>query len=471
MKHLKQYNLRTAILMLLLATVGYSQSGVKESFNVQDNVEVSVSTSYTHVVFKPWNRNKVEVEAYIDGEKLSEEEKTKHFTDWNLNITGNSKSVVVSSNVKSQDFDLAALPSMDFIGPMMDNMIGPMIKNINVPSLPADLFENIGNIQFDFEEFKKDEEGYMKKFEAKIEKKFGKDFEKRMEEWGNNFGEAWNEQYADSVAQIYEHKMEAWGENFGKQMEAWGEAYGKKMEAWAQQFEKEMENADGEYTKKVTKTPHGTSIYISKTGATKPMSKIKRTIVIKLPKDAKTNIKMRYGNLEMEDALNLHASLNYTPFTAQSLQGAKTQIQAAYAPVKIEVWEAGVLNLNFVENCEIDTVESLNLQANSSDVNIGNITNQAFLSGSFGDLRIANIADSFETLDIRLENTDAQLQIPSGAFSFYFTGDRSTLKYPKSLKLKESKSANKVVAKGFKQNNNSTKTITINSNYSNVTLQ
>ena len=156
---------------------------------------------------------------------------------------------------------------------------------------------------------------------------------------------------------------------------------------------------------------------------------------------------------------------------ANSIDGGQTLISASYAPVIIKIWKQGALNVKFVDKCSIDNVQNINLQANSCDVRIGNITNQAFLSGSFGDLRIDKVSDGFETLDISLENTDAIVKVPAGAFTFYFNGKKSTLKYPKSLQLKESKSADRVLVKGYNQNNSSNKTITINSTYSNVSLQ
>ena len=473
MKNLKQYNLRVAVfLLLLMGTVSYSQKNYVESFNVADNVEVSVNTSYTNIIFETWNKNKVEVEAYIEGEKLSEKEKQNLMKNWDLDISGNSKKVSITSNSGNQSFAMDDMPPMDFIGPLMENMVMPMIQNIKVPPLPEDLLENLGNIQFDYDAYQKDEEGYMKKFEAQMDKKFGKDFQKKMEAWGESFENSWDDERADSIGEAYGKKMEEWGEAFGARMEEWGEAYGKRMEAWAEQMERNYEKEGGNYTKTVTKSPQGTSIVIQgNRGSSVSSGNAKKTIIIRLPKNAKTNVNIRHGNLKMADANNLKANLNYTPFMANSIDGGQTLISASYAPVIIKIWKQGALNVKFVDKCSIDNVQNINLQANSCDVRIGNITNQAFLSGSFGDLRIDKVSDGFETLDISLENTDAIVKVPAGAFTFYFNGKKSTLKYPKSLQLKESKSADRVLVKGYNQNNSSNKTITINSTYSNVSLQ
>ena len=472
MKNLKLYKRRTAVLiLLLLGTTGYSQKQM-ESFNVADDVEVSVNTSYTNIVFETWNKNKVEVEAYIEDEKLSEKEKQDLMKNWDLNVSGNSKKVSITSKGANQDFAMGEMPPMDFIGPLMENMVMPMVQNIKVPPLPDDLMENIGNIQFDYDAYQKDEEGYMKKFEAQMDKRFGKDFQKKMEKWGESFKDSWGDEKADSIGETYGKKMEAWGETYGKRMEEWGEQYGKKMEAWANEMEKRYENEGDNYTKTVTKSPSGTSIVIQGNRNSNASSgSAKRTIIIRMPKNAKTNVNIRHGNLKMADAINVRANLDYTPFKANSIDGGQTSINASYASVNVNTWKQGALNIKFVDDCFIETTQNINLQANSSDVRIGNVTSQAFLSGSFGDLRIDKISEGFETLDINLENTDARVKVPVGAFSFYFNGKKSTLKYPKSLQLKESKSADRVLVKGFNQNNNTNKTITINSTYSNVSLQ
>src|SRR5690554_8216899 len=121
MMNLKLFRRKTALFMLLFGgAIGYSQQNYVESFNVADDVEVSVNTSYTNIIFETWNKNKVEVEAYIEGEKLSEKERQEAMKNWDLDINGNSKKVNISSNARNQSFAMGNMPPMDFIGPMME---------------------------------------------------------------------------------------------------------------------------------------------------------------------------------------------------------------------------------------------------------------------------------------------------------------------------------------------------------------
>ncbi|MCB0468708.1 MAG: hypothetical protein KDC64_10945, partial [Aequorivita sp.] len=116
MKNLKLFKHSTLVVLALATTFGYSQKKYVESFNVSDNVEVSVNTSFTNVIFETWNKNKVEVEAFIEGDNLSESQKEQLMENWNLDIIGNSKKITVTSNAGKQPYALNEMPSLDFIG-------------------------------------------------------------------------------------------------------------------------------------------------------------------------------------------------------------------------------------------------------------------------------------------------------------------------------------------------------------------
>ena len=51
-----------------------------------------------------------------------------------------------------------------------------------------------------------------------------------------------------------------------------------------------------------------------------------------MPKNTKTDINVRYGEIKMADAFNVKATLNHTPFTADRIDGVQTLINASYAP-------------------------------------------------------------------------------------------------------------------------------------------
>jgi hypothetical protein len=460
---------------LLCASPLMAQTSRTESFSVSNDVLVEVNTTHTNVVFETWNKDKVEVEAYVEGESLSNAEKKEAFDNWKFDVLGNSKKIVISSQAggtrwkKGALAELPPMPDMEFMGPLMDGLVMPLIENFEMPPLPDDLLENLGELHFDYEAYEADEKAYMEKWEKQIEKKFGKGFEMKMEKWGEAFGKQWEEKHGPEM----ERNMEKWGEDFGKQMEAWGEDFGKRMEEWGKQIEEVYGDGKGNYSKEVITSPNGNKTIIIKGSKNDNANdnRVKRTIIVRMPKGAKTEINVRHGEIKMADAHNVKATLNYSPFTANSIGGGETLINASYAPVIVKNWNRGTLYLKYVDRCNLNEVATVNLQANSSDVRIGTITEKGTLSGSFGNLIIDKVADGFEGLDVLLENTDAVIKIPASAFSFYFNGKKSTLAYPKSLQLNHTKNNGRVLVKGFNRAKSADKLFTINATYSNVKLQ
>ena len=83
---------------------------------------------------------------------------------------------------------------------------------------------------------------------------------------------------------------------------------------------------------------------------------------------------------------------------------------------------------------------------------------------------IHNISDSFETLDIILENTDARIQLPATAFKLYYIGSNSRISYPESVVGTENKTQFNTIVRGYQHKNNTGREININAKYSEVSL-
>lgn len=319
-------------------------------------------------------------------------------------------------------------------------------------------------------------EEWGEKFGKEFGENFGADFELKMEKWGEEFGKHFGENYEKDMEKWgadFGKRMEEFGkqfeEKYGKDMEKWGEEYGKQMEEWAKQFE----DQGGNYSKQVMTDPYGNkSIIIQGSGkGDYKQVKANKTIIIKMPKGAKTDVNVRYGELKMADAFNIKATLNYSPFTANSIDGGKTLINASYAPVVVNNWNNGTLFLKYIDDCRLNTVNRIDLESTSSNVIINVVNDVAVLSGSFGDIRVKKVSDNFKTVQLNLDNTDAFIAIPNTAFNFNFNGKKSTLLYPKSLQLSQDKQNGRVLVSGFNKNRNSGNNFTINAHYSNLKLQ
>lgn len=457
------------LLFCLLFTTGiFAQTKkLEKSYKTNADVAIHIDAKYTNLIIENWDKNEVSIEAFLEAGDLKGEAVKKALENWKLETSGNSDKIEISSGGGTMmhvnmDMDLSSLSESmgnlnEILGPMMTEMIAPMLENISKNPLPLEFHEKMGNMNFDYEAYKKDGDKYMEKWEKKMEKNFGKDFEKSMEKWAEQFeqnSEVWEKDFAV--------KMEAWGkdfeQNFGKDMEKWGESFGKNMEAWGENFEKEMEqNQDFKEGVK---------------GNARTSSQGKRVIKIKMPRNAKLDLDVRYGELKLGEIItNLKADLSHSKLSANILDGENTQVKVSYTPVNVNVWNYGVLKTNYVENCEIGKAKSIKLVSNSSDVTIKEITETGILSGTFGELTVGKLGSGFKNLDITLENSDLRLSLPGAPLNFNYNGTQSNIEYPKATSIKSTKSYDNEILNGYYKSKDGNGSVNINASFSDVYIK
>ncbi|WP_010228787.1 hypothetical protein [Gillisia marina] len=457
------------LLFCLLFSAGiFAQTKkLEKSYKTKQDVSVVVDSKYTNIIVENWDKNEVAIEAFLETGNLSAEDAKKALDGWKLETSGNSDKIEITSGGGTRmnlnlDMDLSSLTEsmgelQNILGPMMTDMIAPMLENISKNPLPPQFHEKIGNMDFDYDAYKKDGEKYMEKWEKKMEKNFGKDFEKSMEEWGKQF-----EKNSEVWEKDFEKKMEAWGENFekkfGKDMERWGEDFEKKMETWGENFDKEMEgrhNLKGESR-----------------GTSRTSSQGKRIIKLKIPRNAKLDVDVRYGELKLgERTTNLKANLSHSKLSANIIEGEKTEIKVSYSPINVNIWNYGVLKTNYVEDCVIGKAKSIKLISNSSDVSLKEITETGILSGTFGELAVGKLGTGFKNLDITLENSDLRLSLPNAPLNFNYNGTQSNIEYPRTTSIKSTKSYDNEILNGYYKSKDGNGSVNINASFSDVYIK
>lgn len=272
------------LVLCLLTSFGYAQKKLNktsQSIKVNKDVTVDLNTSYVEIEIDTWNRDIVEVEAYIESDKLSEEELERTLKAWNLTVEGSGDRVVISSRggravgifgeedyaklLRELELNLADLPEIPEVAvvphmPMMADLpdlpkMPAMPEMPKMPELP-ELPSGVKTISFDYDRYQNEGEKYLAEWSKKYEKEGGKELQKRMEEWARKFGESgyqekmkkWGEEYGKRFEGKWAKEMEKWGEKFGKEyakdMEKWSEEFGEqfgkewaeKMEAWGERF-------------------------------------------------------------------------------------------------------------------------------------------------------------------------------------------------------------------------------------------
>jgi hypothetical protein len=456
------------LLCLALSISCYGQKQSKrytEKFSVNPDVTIDINTSYTDIEFDTWNKNSVEIEAVIEIEDISKEEAEKYFKAWNFEAMGNSDKVEI--NTKSAYWFKNGNTSYNVVIPDMDydfNFVAPDINVkpfiANIPKLPPlppmPPMPHFKKFNFDYEAYKKDGDKYLDKWKKEFEKSFDKDFKIEMKKW--------KEEMEKHKAEHAKFKKEFEKEHAKMKVQQKEEmAKMKKELAKTKEFAKKaQEKVRAELNK------NKNILYL---GADKNL-KIKRTIKIKMPKGAKLKMNVRHGEVKLaENVINLNATLSHTRLLAQVVDGSETRIKSSYAPVIVEHWNQGELQVNYAKNVALKNVKFLELGANSSNVIISNLINRGYIQANLGSLHIDNIANEFSVLDVGLNNTDTVLVLPKTAYAINANGLVTTFNYPKTLQVKKTKDNHTTVVSGFNQRNNTNKKIEIKAKYSNVVMQ
>ena len=515
----------TLLLMFFCYTlvVSAQQKLTKTSkkIDVTKDVTIDLNTSYVQIEVDTWNKNTLEIEAYVEGEKLSNEDLQEALKAWDLKVEGSGDYVKISSegsptswnnlhslNLDFEDLNLdleslkhlenlhiefAEMPEIPEMPELPEMPEIARLKTEKMPKMPKipKLPKGVKNVSFDTEAYEKDGEAYLNKWS----KEFGDENEDRMKAWGREMAkvdfssyEEEMEKWGERFGKEYGEKMEAWGKEFelrfddkwSAKMEAWGEKYGKEMDEHALVIEERVEAREKsrearveamekrlearhearenrlEAQEKHRNANHSRSLHLNG-------NNVKKTIRIKMPKKAKLKMNVRHGELKMSSVINnLKADISHGVLVANHIDGSETSINVSYSPIDITTWSLGELNIKYVEDAHIQTVGSLVLNSISSDIELSNLLNNAIIDGSFGDLTIANIADSFSNLNIILENSDALISLPQNDYSVYFKGNRSKL---------NNVMTNKKTIENYPNGKSMVKSIVLNAKFSDITLK
>lgn len=424
------------------------QNKLSKKLTVDTDVTVNLNTSHTNIVFETWDKKTIEVEAYLEGD-ISNENTKRILESWQVNFVGDNREITINStagNLWSGNVTAASvqinknnLEQLRMLEPAIANMLGPLMENMAKNPMPNALSENLASVDYGNAKNNKNKEKYIQQWESQIREKF---IDEQKQKWAKQFE-------TDPKSKI--------------ELETWGEQYGKQMDVWASRLLQDIENQQNG-TANVT-----VYRYSSTRVNTNGTSKI---IKIYMPKEAKLRLNIRHGDVQLaEKSRNVKAALSHTKLSGNIIEGSETFIKASYSPVFIRQWNDGRLVLNYVKNCRIQTAKNLLINADSSNIFIQQLNENGAISGSFGVINIANLGESFSTLDLVVQNSDFKLNLPKTAFNLSYSGAQSIISLPKTMEINTRKNFGNVFVNGFQNTRSTDKMITINAKYSEVVLK
>ena len=458
MKQLQKLIFKPVLASLCLISMGgFGQSKSKtfsEDFNVEDDVVIDINTSYTDIEFETWNKDKVIIEATITLEGSLENEISDYFENSGFEIMGNSKQVTIASTgtsispihfLNEIDFNIE-LPEI----PDFDTFEFDLSEMEDLPVMPP-----VPSPKFDYEEYEKRGEKYLKDWQKNFEENFGEPYRDRMEKWQQKIGE--------KQRKVQEKRQEA----HVKMAEARAELALKRAQSNQRRMVERQARIGAQ--KSVHSQPN--IFYKGDDGGSKNY-KVKRSIKIRMPKSARIKMNVRHGEVKLaERTNNIEASLSYAKLFARAIEGNKTMVMASYSPIEVENWFQGKLRTNFSEYIDLKNVANIELSSRSSEVTITNLTKNADIKNSFGPVYINSISDGFEGLKVVLEYSEMVCELPKTAYILSVSETASEIIFPEKVHMIATKNNQGVAYSGFNMDENSGKSVSITSKYGDVVLK
>jgi len=430
-------------LCLLFVASAYAQKSktYTESFNVNKDTEVSLKADNAEIIIETWNKDRVDVEATISIDIEDEELADEILDNFEFEALGNSSKVEIRAggNPFFRSRDISFFPTGD-VQPYMlyDDNVEILTHDINglkipppppVPPMPE------MNFDFDMEKFNKEGKAYIIRFQDEV-KDIVNDttFKKEMEAWKIKLEKELKESGLTDSIQVFTYEVK-------------GDYKGKKDAKDVKVF-------------RAPKPPHIRP---------HPKHKVKKKIIIKMPKDAKLELDVKRSELKIASLYQIDASLNYSGLQLDELTGENSSVSAMYSDVDITKANGLNLNLKYAKKVNIGEVNQLISTSKTSNLVIDLMNQKAIIEGSFGDLVINNISKDFKLVDINLKNSSAKLKVPDVAYNFYINSKSSEVNLNSKLDYKVSEAFDAKIYQN-KNNQNTSRVLNIKADYSNCEL-
>lgn len=405
MKHKSYKNIIIIFALCLLGTTFGQKFDKKftENFKVNRDVEVAINASNTEINVTTWNKNEIQVLAFIEIEGLSKEEAEKYFENWNFEALGNNSKVKIiakGTNSLGLKNDFVIFNNMNFTFPDIEM---PNFDSIVIPDMSFDF-----DFDFDF-----DTESILEDLDD-LDKNMGKSGKytfdwndgvdkitiKSKKEW-EAFKKTKKYEELKEKMSVKKLKMEKSFAESKEQMKiglAKAKLEYKKIDK--EKIKKELQNAKEQIMKmKLNFNSNSDNITIDGKKV-----KIKKRLEIKVPENATFDLNTRHCRVKLPNTVAF-GKVSYGTFDANNLTGGKLTIDSAL--VRINDLNACTLFLNNVTDAKIASVTKTSLSSNSSVLKINNIGNKVNLTNKFGELVISKFNTDFSDFNLSLSNSDA----------------------------------------------------------------
>lgn len=443
MKH-KLYKQIITFLALGFIGTAFAQKFDKkftENFKTNKEVEVAINASNTDINVTVWDKNEVQIDAFIEIEGITKEEAEKYFKDWEFEALGNSKKVKITSkgngafNFKN-DFVFFDGMNFDFKMPDID------FSNIEAIILPDMDFDF--DFDFDFEDIIDLDDNIGENGRYDFIWNDGDDIVviKSKEDW-DAFKKT--KRYKE-----LKEKMSLTKEKMRRKFSVSKEEMKQKIQEAKKRYKKiDREEIEQELAKAKELLQELNFNFKSKSNFNSDdviingkNIKIKKRLEIKVPKGATFDLNTRHCKVKLPNTVAF-GNVKYGSFDANNLFGGKLTVD--YSTVTINNLNACTLFLNNVTDANIASVTNTTISNNSSGVNIIKINENVNLSDKFGELTIDSFNPNFGEFILNLSQSNATLILGDVASKFKYQVNRVKMDNQNMKKAKKNTTTKNVI--------------------------
>lgn len=293
---MKRKHFKILILLFSFSLSSYAQQFTKplQEFKVGSNTEISIEASYAEIEIIEWNKNKVEVEAIMSVQGLPEDEAQDIFDNWDISAQANSDKISIRSSSSNFGNEYFFINSDKYVGnvvvdvPEISARVIDMIDSIhfvlpefeNFPDINFEMDQNFqftgDSIAFDYDEFQKNS-AYLVEWQEENKEQM-KVIKKELKE---------------SQAEIAREQKKMQKEIREIQREAMEEARLHAREAQVQVREAQNQ-AREERIRVVAESAREREYEVKRILENRQKVKIKKTLRIKVPRNAKLEMDVDY---------------------------------------------------------------------------------------------------------------------------------------------------------------------------------
>jgi hypothetical protein len=280
-----QYSLIVAMGLLTGLTSAQEFKTPVSQFQVKDQALVSIEASYAEIEIEEWNKNRVEVQGIMRVEGLSESEAKAIFDAWHIEVENSDNEVYIEAKSNHYGNDYFFIHNDKYMGnvvidiPEITKHVMEALDSIHVVLPEITEFSDMDfdfdfnmdldyeSLNFDYEAFRENSE-YLKEWQERNKAQL----QKLKEELKKSQAEMAEKQKA-----MAKKRMIVMQDAENARMKS--EKYAKEAEKKARVMEKEMQERQSEIQKILEK---------------RQKIKVKRTLKVKLPKNAKLEMDVDY---------------------------------------------------------------------------------------------------------------------------------------------------------------------------------